>query len=171
MAKENPSTLRGRARIIEAFVHHVTIYEDHIEIVFNYKNELSEFHDKTLESSLLNDLVTQKGFEPLAFWFVVKRSIQLSYWVMYKVLTYINIMIAATQAFFNIFWVILWTCGPKTAIQILAGAVGLEPTTNGFGDRYSTNWAIPLYSSSFAWYLISLTNITYYVKKYRLINQ
>jgi len=21
----------------------------------------------------------------------------------------------------------------------LAGAVGLEPTTNGFGDRYSTN--------------------------------
>ena len=67
MAKENPSTLRGRARIIEAFVHHVTIYEDHIEIVFNYKNELSEFHDKTLESSLLNDLVTQKGFEPLAF--------------------------------------------------------------------------------------------------------
>ena len=59
MAKENPSTLRGRARIIEAFVHHVTIYEDHIEIVFNYKNELSEFHDKTLESSLLNDLVNR----------------------------------------------------------------------------------------------------------------
>ena len=58
---------------------------------------------------------------------------------MYKVLTYINIMIAATQAFFNIFRVILWACGPKTAIQILAGAVGLEPTTNGFGDRYSTN--------------------------------
>ena len=111
------------------------------------------------------NLVTQKGFEPLAFWFVVKRSIQLSYWVMYKVLTYINIMIAATQAFFNIFRVILWTCGPKTAIQSLAGAVGLEPTTNGFGDRYSTNWAIPLCSSSFAWYLISLTNITYSVKK------
>ena len=58
---------------------------------------------------------------------------------MYKVLTYINIMIAATQAFFNIFRVILWTCGPKTAIQSLAGAVGIEPTTNGFGDRYSTN--------------------------------
>ncbi len=26
----------------------------------------------------------------------------------------------------------------------MAGAVGLEPTTDGFGDRYSTNWAIPL---------------------------
>ena len=112
-------------------------------------------------------LVTQKGFEPLAFWFVVKRSIQLSYWVMYKVLTYINIMIAATQAFFNIFRVILWTCGPKTAIQSLAGAVGLEPTTNGFGDRYSTNWAIPLCSPSRAWYLISLTNIRSNVKKER----
>ena len=27
----------------------------------------------------------------------------------------------------------------------MAGAEGLEPTTNGFGDRDSTNWAIPLY--------------------------
>ena len=27
----------------------------------------------------------------------------------------------------------------------LAGAEGLEPTTHGFGDRYSTNWAIPLF--------------------------
>ena len=26
----------------------------------------------------------------------------------------------------------------------MAGAEGLEPSTNGFGDRYSTNWAIPL---------------------------
>ena len=26
----------------------------------------------------------------------------------------------------------------------LAGAEGLEPTTHGFGDQYSTNWAIPL---------------------------
>ena len=26
----------------------------------------------------------------------------------------------------------------------LAGAEGLEPTTHGFGDQYSTNWATPL---------------------------
>jgi hypothetical protein len=27
----------------------------------------------------------------------------------------------------------------RLLIFILAGVVGLEPTTNGFGDRYSTN--------------------------------
>jgi hypothetical protein len=27
----------------------------------------------------------------------------------------------------------------RLPIFILAGAVGLEPTTNGFGDRYSTD--------------------------------
>ena len=27
----------------------------------------------------------------------------------------------------------------------LAGAEGLEPSARGFGDRCSTNWAIPLY--------------------------
>ena len=26
----------------------------------------------------------------------------------------------------------------------MAGAEGLEPPTNGFGDRYSTSWATPL---------------------------
>ena len=30
----------------------------------------------------------------------------------------------------------------------LAGALGLEPRTNGFGDRDSTNWAIPLYAKT-----------------------
>ena len=29
--------------------------------------------------------------------------------------------------------------------MLLSGAVGLEPTTCGFGDRRSTNWAIRLY--------------------------
>ena len=27
----------------------------------------------------------------------------------------------------------------------MAGAGGFEPATHGFGDRYSTSWAIPLY--------------------------
>ncbi len=27
----------------------------------------------------------------------------------------------------------------RDSLDFLAGAVGLEPTTNGFGDRYSTN--------------------------------
>lgn len=29
-------------------------------------------------------------------------------------------------------------------VESMAGEVGLEPTTNGFGDRDSTNWAIRL---------------------------
>ena len=41
-------------------------------------------------------------------------------------------------------------CKRKTAIAnaiavFLAGAQGLEPWAYGFGDRRSTNWAIPLY--------------------------
>ena len=28
---------------------------------------------------------------------------------------------------------------------MMAGAGGFEPATHGFGDRYSTSWAIPLY--------------------------
>ena len=58
---------------------------------------------------------------------------------MYKVLTYINIMIAATQAFFNIFSSNFMDMRSEDRNPNLAGAVGLEPTTNGFGDRYSTN--------------------------------
>ena len=112
-------------------------------------------------------LVTQKGFEPLAFWFVVKRSIQLSYWVMYLVLTYINTTLKSMQAFFNNFLSNFMDMRSEDRNPNLAGAVGLEPTTNGFGDRYSTNWAIPLCSSSLAWYLISLTNIRSNVKKER----
>ena len=42
----------------------------------------------------------------------------------------------------------------------LAGAEGLEPTTHGFGDRYSTNWAIPLFCANFF-----TTNILYHIKK------
>ena len=38
-----------------------------------------------------------------------------------------------------------WTTGPYGNCKKVAGAVGLEPTTYGFGDRCSTNWTIPLY--------------------------
>ena len=37
--------------------------------------------------------------------------------------------------------------GFQSAISALAGARGLEPRTFGFGDRCSTNWAIPLYKN------------------------
>ena len=30
----------------------------------------------------------------------------------------------------------------------MAGAGGFEPATHGFGDRYSTSWAIPLCNAS-----------------------
>ena len=39
----------------------------------------------------------------------------------------------------------------------LAGAEGLEPSARGFGDRCSTNWAIPLY-------LFNFQDKMYYIK-------
>ena len=33
----------------------------------------------------------------------------------------------------------------RRCLFVLAGAEGLEPSARGFGDRCSTNWAIPLY--------------------------
>ena len=33
-------------------------------------------------------------------------------------------------------------------LDFLAGAGGFEPATHGFGDRYSTSWAIPLYCAA-----------------------
>ena len=49
-----------------------------------------------------------------------------------------------------------WCCVLRTQMKkskskdldFLAGALGLEPRTNGFGDRDSTNWAIPLYTKT-----------------------
>ena len=39
----------------------------------------------------------------------------------------------------------------------LAGAEGFEPSARGFGDRCSTNWAIPLY-------LFNFQDKMYYIK-------
>ena len=58
---------------------------------------------------------------------------------MYLVLDYINIMTNYLQAFFNIFLSNFMDMRSEDRNPNLAGAVGLEPTTNGFGDRYSTN--------------------------------
>ena len=58
---------------------------------------------------------------------------------MYLVLTYINTTLKSMQAFFNIFLSNFMDMRSEDRNQNLAGAVGLEPTTNGFGDRYSTN--------------------------------
>ena len=58
---------------------------------------------------------------------------------MYLVLTYINTTLTSMQAFFNIFLSNFMDMRSEDRNQNLAGAVGLEPTTNGFGDRYSTN--------------------------------
>ena len=58
---------------------------------------------------------------------------------MYLVLTYINTTLKSMQAFFNIFLSNFMDMRSEDRKPNLAGAVGLEPTTNGFGDRYSTN--------------------------------
>ena len=58
---------------------------------------------------------------------------------MYLVLTYINTTLKSMQAFFNIFSSNFMDMRSEDRNPNLAGAVGLEPTTDGFGDRNSTN--------------------------------
>ena len=41
---------------------------------------------------------------------------------------------------------------------MMAGAGGFEPATHGFGDRYSTSWAIPLYCA-FLFTLVIISHI------------
>ncbi|WP_407832758.1 recombinase family protein [Veillonella caviae] len=64
MAKENPSTNAGRARLLDTFIKSCTLYDDRVEIVFNYKSELPQLFDDIEESSLTCDLVDHQGIEP-----------------------------------------------------------------------------------------------------------
>ena len=57
MAKENPTTKTGRSRILDTFIKSVTIYNDRVEIIFNYKNELPEFNDQCESGSHFKVLV------------------------------------------------------------------------------------------------------------------
>lgn len=64
MAKENPITKAGRSRILDTFIKSVTIYNDRVEIIFNYKNELPEFNDQCEGGSHFKVLVGPPGIEP-----------------------------------------------------------------------------------------------------------
>ncbi len=43
-------------------------------------------------------------------------------------------------------WGIIWTFQIRFEFFKLVHPVGFEPTTNGFEDRYSSNWAMGAYS-------------------------
>lgn len=57
MAKENPTTKRGRASIIDTFIKQATIFDDRVEIVFNYSNDLPQFKGHVIECSHSCDMV------------------------------------------------------------------------------------------------------------------
>ena len=46
----------------------------------------------------------------------------------------------------------------------MAGVAGLEPTTRGFGDRCSTNWATPLRGSPYNFIIFPYQNTKKYAK-------
>lgn len=64
MAKENPTTAEGRSRIIDTFIHSVTVYDDRVEITFNYSNDLPQFEGQVVTGSLSCEMVDHQGFEP-----------------------------------------------------------------------------------------------------------
>lgn len=59
MAKENPTTNTGRARILDTFIHSATIYDDRVEITFNYNNDLPQFKGQVIDGSFSVDVVVQ----------------------------------------------------------------------------------------------------------------
>ena len=64
MAKENPTTKRGRASIIDTFIKQATIFDDRVEIIFNYSNDLPQFKEQAIQCSHSCDMVDHQGFEP-----------------------------------------------------------------------------------------------------------
>ena len=64
MAKENPTTNTGRARILDTFIHSATIYDDRVEITFNYNNDLPQFKGQVIDGSFSVSVVDHQGFEP-----------------------------------------------------------------------------------------------------------
>lgn len=52
-------------KLISTFIRHVTIYDDYIEIAYNYKNEPPLLLDKQIvRGSFSNRVVDHQGFEP-----------------------------------------------------------------------------------------------------------
>lgn len=66
--------------LLSSIVRSVIVNEDYIEIQYNYKNELPILQNPVkVESSHLNQMVTQEGFEPTTHRLEGGCSIQLSY--------------------------------------------------------------------------------------------
>lgn len=73
MAKENPTTNTGRARILDTFIHSATIYDDRVEITFNYNNDLPQFKGQVIDGSFSVDVVVQMTQKANLFQFLNHR--------------------------------------------------------------------------------------------------
>lgn len=73
MAKENPTTNTGRARILDTFIHSATIYDDRVEITFNYSNDLPQFKGQVIDGSFSVDVVVQMTQKANLFQYVNHR--------------------------------------------------------------------------------------------------
>lgn len=62
---DNDTTKNVTDKLISTFIRHVTIYDDYIEIAYNYKNEPPLLLDKQIvRGSFSNRVVDHQGFEP-----------------------------------------------------------------------------------------------------------
>lgn len=58
-------TESARRKIIDTFIREIVIYDDKIEISYNYKSELPTLpNTEEVESSRISSVVDHQGFEP-----------------------------------------------------------------------------------------------------------
>lgn len=80
IAQKIKATDKYKSILLSSIVRSVIVNKDYIEIQYNYKNELPILQNPVrVESSYLNQMVTQEGFEPTTHRLEGGCSIQLSY--------------------------------------------------------------------------------------------
>lgn len=66
--KGDSSAEASRERMIDTFIRQITIYDDHLEIAYNYKSEPPTLNNmQVIKSSLSSDMVDLAGLEPTSY--------------------------------------------------------------------------------------------------------